>query len=114
MMLDRSGSMVGNFRLVQQAAEQFVTAAARRPGADRQLLEPHAGGSAHLHEQTATNCSRILHQELQEPGPTPLWNAIAVGMTALLHQEGRRVVLVFTDGVDSPASTGRPTSAWAR
>jgi len=40
--------------------------------------------------------------ELQEPGPTPLWNAVNVGITALLHQEGRRVVLVFTDGVDRP------------
>ena len=25
-----------------------------------------------------------------------------VGITALLHQQGRRVVLVFTDGVDAP------------
>jgi VWFA-related protein len=31
-----------------------------------------------------------------------LWNALGVGMTALLHQEGRRVVLVFTDGMDQP------------
>jgi VWFA-related protein len=27
---------------------------------------------------------------------------VYVGITALLHQQGRRVVLVFTDGVDSP------------
>jgi VWFA-related protein len=40
--------------------------------------------------------------ELQPPGPTPLWNAVSVGMTALSHQEARRVVLVFTDGYDSP------------
>jgi VWFA-related protein len=45
---------------------------------------------------------RILRTELQEEGPTPLWNAINVGITALLHQQGRRVVLVFTDGMDAP------------
>jgi VWFA-related protein len=44
----------------------------------------------------------ILRTELQAEGPTPLWNAVNVGITALLHQQGRRVVLVFTDGMDSP------------
>jgi len=44
----------------------------------------------------------ILRTELQEAGPTPLWNAVNVGITALLHQQGRRVILVFTDGMDSP------------
>ena len=45
---------------------------------------------------------KILRTELQDEGPTPLWNAVNVGITALLHQQGRRVVLVFTDGVDAP------------
>src|SRR5206468_2596641 len=45
---------------------------------------------------------KILRTELQPEGPTPLWNAVNVGMTALLHQQGRRVILVFTDGVDAP------------
>jgi hypothetical protein len=44
----------------------------------------------------------ILRTELQVEGPTPLWNAVNVGITALLHQQGRRVVLVFTDGMDAP------------
>ena len=48
----------------------------------------------------------ILRTELQEEGPTPLWNAINVGITALLHQQGRRVVLVFTDGMDSAVQSG--------
>jgi len=52
---------------------------------------------------------RILYKELQEPGPTPLWNAVSVGMTALLRQDGRRVVLVFTDGADRPG-TSRSTN----
>ncbi len=104
MMLDRSGSMTGNFELVQRAAEEFVVRLL--PGdrarigsfADRIQVDPR--------EFTSDRevLLGILRHELQEPGPTPLWNAISVGMTALLHQEARRVVLVFTDGVDAPGT----------
>src|SRR4029079_18970381 len=45
---------------------------------------------------------RILHDDLQDAGATPLWNATAVAITALGHETGRRVVLLFTDGYDSP------------
>jgi len=102
MMLDRSGSMVDNFRRVQSAAEQFVTrllpADKARIGSFsyRVQVDPRTFTSSH------EELLQILHKELQEPGPTPLWNAVAVGMTGLLHQEGRRVVLVFTDGADNP------------
>ncbi len=105
LLLDRSGSMVGNFNLVRSAAEQFV--AAMRPDdkarigsfANRIQLDPRDFTSS-KHDMIA-----ILRTELQEAGPTPLWNAVNVGITALLHQEGRRVVLVFTDGVDRPDSS---------
>jgi Ca-activated chloride channel homolog len=102
MMLDRSGSMAGNFRLVRSAAEQFV--GQLLPGdkarigsfANRIQLDPRDFTSSQH------DLIEILRTELQEPGPTPLWNAVNVGITALLHQDGRRVVLVFTDGVDRP------------
>jgi len=102
LMLDRSGSMVGNFSLVRSAAEQFVAqllpADKARIGsfANRVQVDPREfTGSQH-------DLLEILRTELQEPGPTPLWNAVNVGITSLLHQEGRRVVLVFTDGIDRP------------
>jgi len=105
MMLDRSGSMAGNFRLVRSAAEQFV--ALLLPGdkarigsfANRIQLDPRNFTSSQH------DLIEILRLELQEPGPTPLWNAVNVGITALLHQDGRRVVLVFTDGVDYPVGS---------
>jgi Ca-activated chloride channel homolog len=104
MMLDRSGSMVGNFRRVQEAAEQFVT---RMLPADKGRIGSFSY-RVQVDPRTFTNdhdeLLRILRSELQEPGPTPLWNAVAVGMTALLHEEGRRVVLVFTDGADNPGN----------
>jgi VWFA-related protein len=109
MMLDRSGSMVGNFRLVQQAGEQFVTkllpADMARIGSFSNRVQVDPRTFTNSREELLT----ILHRDLQDAGPTPLWNAIAVGMTALLHQEGRRVVLVFTDGMDRPGMD-RPTN----
>ena len=102
LLLDRSGSMVGNFNLVRSGAEQFV--AALRSG-DKARIGSFAN-RIQLDPRDFTSSKRdmiaILRTELQEPGPTPLWNAVNVGITALLHQDGRRVVLVFTDGVDSP------------
>ena len=105
MMLDRSGSMAGNFRLVRSAAEQFV--GQLLPGdkarigsfANRIQLDPREFTSSQH------DLIQILRTELQEAGPTPLWNAVNVGITALLHQDGRRVVLVFTDGVDRPVGS---------
>jgi Ca-activated chloride channel family protein len=105
MMLDRSGSMTGEFELVEKAAEAFVDdlgpADQARIGSfsNRIQVDPRAFTSDH---QVLLD---ILRTELQEAGPTPLWNAINVGITGLLHQEGRRVVLVFTDGVDRPMSS---------
>lgn len=102
MLLDRSGSMRANFRLVEEAAERFVSA--MMPGdkarigsfSNRIQVDPRDFTSDH------DELYRILQTELQEEGPTPLWNAVSVGITALLHQQGRRVILVFTDGMDAP------------
>jgi VWFA-related protein len=102
MLLDRSGSMKANFTLVQQAASRFVDAMLPADKArigsfsNRIQVDPRDFTSSHDELQ------RILSTELQEEGPTPLWNAVNVGITALLHQQGRRVILVFTDGIDEP------------
>jgi len=102
ILLDRSGSMKANFSLVRQAAERFVDvmlpADKARIGSfsNRIQIDPRDFTSNH------GELLQILRTELQEEGPTPLWNAVNVGITALLHQQGRRVVLVFTDGVDAP------------
>jgi VWFA-related protein len=102
MLLDRSGSMKANFSLVQRAAESFVDAMLPADKArigsfsNRIQIDPRDFTSDH------EELYRILRTELQEEGPTPLWNAVNVGITALLHQQGRRVILVFTDGMDAP------------
>lgn len=102
MLLDRSASMRMNFRLVEVAAGEFVKALLPQDKArigsfaSRIQLDPREFTSDRGELLT------ILRSELQPAGPTPLWNAVNVGVTALRHQEGRRVILVFTDGVDSP------------
>lgn len=105
LMLDRSGSMMGNFRLVRSAAEQFVSQLL--PG-DKARIGSFSN-RIQLDPREFTVSQRdliaILRTELQEPGPTPLWNSVNVGVTALQHQTGRRVILVFTDGVDRPMNS---------
>ena len=111
MMLDRSGSMRGNFGLVEQAAEAFITDLGPKDRArigsfaNRIQVDPRTFTSDH------DELLEILRRDLQNEGPTPLWNAINVGITTLLHQEGRRVVLVFTDGVDAPSNPGANNSS---
>jgi Ca-activated chloride channel family protein len=102
MLLDRSGSMRRNFGLVEKAAEEFVNALLpadkARIGSFSNRIQVDPRDFTSNHEELLG----ILRTELQEVGPTPLWNAVNVGITALLHQQGRRVILVFTDGMDSP------------
>src|SRR6476661_6747798 len=104
MLLDRSGSMRRNCGLVEKAADEFVNATL--PGdkarigsfANRIQVDPRDFTSDH------DTLIDVLRNDLQPEGPTPLWNAVNVGITALLHQEGRRVILVFTDGADAPGN----------
>jgi VWFA-related protein len=102
ILLDRSGSMRANFELVEQAAEQFVAALQpadkARIGSFATRIQVDPRNFTSDHEELV----KILRTELQPEGPTPLWNAVNVGITALLHEQGRRVVVVFTDGVDMP------------
>jgi Ca-activated chloride channel family protein len=102
MMLDRSGSMVGNFGLVEAAGEAFVK---RLQPADKAKVGSFAE-KVQIDPETFTGNQdeliRILRTRLQEKGPTPLWNAVDASINALLPESGRRVVLVFTDGDDNP------------
>jgi VWFA-related protein len=102
MLLDRSGSMKENFNLVRDAGGAFVDAMMPADKArigtfsTKILIDPEDFTSDH------SVLVGILRGELQEAGPTPLWNAVDRGISALRHVEGRRVVLVFTDGIDEP------------
>jgi Ca-activated chloride channel family protein len=102
LMLDRSGSMRGNFGLVDQAARQFIQRL--RPDdtarlgvfGDRIEIEPEGFTSDH------NALLRVLQSDLPVSGPTPLWNALDEAIEAVSSQEGRKVVFVFSDGGDAP------------
>jgi Ca-activated chloride channel homolog len=104
MMLDRSGSMRGNFGLVQAAGEAFVRKLLptdkARIGSFADKVEMHPEGFT----SDQAELIGILRTKLQAEGPTPLWNAVDAAIQELKAQDGRRVVLVFSDGADNPAN----------
>lgn len=110
IMLDRSGSMAGNFELERTAAERFIDhllpADQARLGSFSNRIQIDPPDFTHDKDELL----RVLHEDLQDAGPTPLWNATSAAMTALAHRDGRRVVLVFTDGADNPFRVGENVS----
>jgi VWFA-related protein len=102
VMLDRSGSMHEHFLLVADAAGAFLD---NLMPADRVRLGSFSN-RVQIDPVTFTSdvaeLRRILKEDLQPPGPTPLWNATSSALTALGREPGRRVVLLFTDGRDNP------------
>jgi Ca-activated chloride channel family protein len=103
VMLDTSGSMTLYLDFVKEAAEQFVI---RMLPEDRgkigafndkiQVLpkdEPFTGDRDRL--------IRYLKGHLDFGYPTRLWDAIDESIAHLEPYDGRRVVLVFTDGDDT-------------
>jgi VWFA-related protein len=110
MMLDRSGSMVANYELVRDAAQEFVT---NLLPFDRVRLGSFSNRVQIDPEEFTGDrqtLNRILRDKLLGPGTTPLWNATWAAMTALSREQGRRVVLLFTDGIDTPDWRGQNSS----
>jgi VWFA-related protein len=101
-MLDRSGSMRGNVGLVEKAAQEFV----RRLGPEDKARIGTFAERIDIQPREFTSDRETLLEALRSDrlvtGPTPLWNAVDEAITALRGQEGRKVVLVFSDGGDAP------------
>lgn len=112
MMLDRSGSMRDNYRLLEDAGEAFVRRLRPSDKARIGSFAWHVDIDPQEFTSDQKRLTRIVRMDLQNDGdgPTPLWNAIAAAIGGLLNQQGRRVVLVFTDGDDNPAN-GRSDNA---
>ena len=100
IMLDMSGSMIGNLPILRSSAVQMFT----------QLLPDDLAKIGSFGDRITVSQNwtrdeneliRALYLDLQPGGPTPLWGAVNVAMTALKPHEGRRVVLVLSDGKDS-------------
>ena len=101
VMLDESASMVNNIARVKAGAEQFLQ---RLLPDDRARIGSFEDKIIVSPEFTNNRDAliRFLKEELQYGNGTRLWDAVDVSMSALAGLEGRRVVLVFTDGGDDP------------
>ena len=101
VMLDTSGSMTGSISLLKDAAEQFLLrllpADQGRVGAFNDKIQI----SAHFTKNRDELIGDV--KELDYGNGTRLWDAVLLSLEELKGIEGRRVVLVFTDGKDEPA-----------
>jgi Ca-activated chloride channel family protein len=109
VMLDTSGSMTATIPLLRQAAEQFVLrllpADKARVGAFNDKIQ--FAGTFTSNRDELVGALR----DLDYGNSTKLWDAVAASLDELKGIEGRKVVLVFTDGDDtaSKASLGSVT-----
>ncbi len=103
VMLDTSGSMTGTIALLRQAAEQFLI-----------RLLPEDKGRVGAFNDKIQFSSRFTNdrdelvsdvKDLDYGNGTRLWDAVGASLEELKGIEGRRVILVFTDGDDTESKT---------
>lgn len=107
VMLDTSASMTANLKLLNRAAEQFLL---RLLPVDRAQVGAF-NDKIQLSGAFTNDRDELIHDldELYFGNPTRLNDAIGASLDALQGIDGRRVVLVFTDGEDTSSRTGFKT-----
>lgn len=107
VMLDTSASMTANLKLLNRAAEQFLL---RLLPVDRAQVGAF-NDKIQLSGTFTNNRDELIGalNDLYFGNPTRLNDGIAAGLDALKGLDGRRVVLVFTDGEDTSSRTGFKT-----
>lgn len=100
VMLDVSGSMSGNVRLVQLACEQLF-----KQLQPDDLAKVGTFGNDITIAPNFTNDVAILRASvptsISPTAPTPLYRALDTAMSSFGDVKGRRVILVLSDGRDS-------------
>ena len=100
VMLDTSGSMTLALDFLRQAAEQFVLrllpADKAKVGAFNDKIQVKGREFINDRDQLVTDI-----RDLDYGNGTRLWDALAVSEDELKGVEGRKVILVFTDGDDT-------------
>jgi Ca-activated chloride channel family protein len=107
VMLDTSGSMTASISLLKAAAEQFLL---------RLLPDDRAAVGAfndkiELGARFSNNRDALIAdvKDLDFGNGTRLYDAVAASLDLLRSVEGRKVVLIFTDGDDTASRIGRGT-----
>ena len=107
VMLDTSASMTANLKLLNRAAEQFIL---RLLPVDKAQVGAF-NDKIQLSGTFTNNRDELIGalNDLYFGNPTRLNDGIAAGLDALQGIDGRRVVLVFTDGEDTSSRLGFKT-----
>jgi Ca-activated chloride channel family protein len=107
VMLDTSLSMTNSLALLRSAAEQFLIrllpSDRARVGAFNDKIE-FSSRFTNNRDELVTDM-----RELDYGNGTRLWDAVGASLDELKGVEGRRVVLVFTDGEDTASRAGLGT-----
>ena len=103
VMLDTSASMTANLEFLNRAAEQFLI---RLLPVDKAQVGAF-NDKIQFSGRFTNNRDELIGalEELQFGNPTRLKDAIDASLDTLKDVEGRRVVLVFTDGEDTSSKT---------
>ena len=104
VMLDYSASMTSSLDLLRAAAEQFLL---RMLPQDKGQVGAFSDKIEFSGEFTNDRDDLISAlRDLQFGNPTRLWDAVDQSIDMLKPVDGRKVVLVFTDGDDTYSKTG--------
>jgi Ca-activated chloride channel homolog len=108
VMLDTSASMTGNLKLLAQAAEQFVL---RMLPKDKGMVGAFNDKIEFFPAAFTADRDTLIRslKDLDFGNPTRLYDAVAASMDKLNNIDGRRVVLVFTDGDDTGSRANAAT-----
>jgi Ca-activated chloride channel homolog len=106
VMLDTSASMTGNLKLLENAAESFLM---RMLPKDKGMVGAFNDKIEFFPASFTADRDRLIRslKDLDFGNPTRLYDAVSESIERLKSIDGRRVVLVFTDGDDTDSSIGQ-------
>jgi Ca-activated chloride channel family protein len=104
VMLDYSASMTSSLDLLRAAAEQFLLRMLPQDKGQVGAFSDRIEFSGQFTNDRDDLISAL--RDLQYGNPTRLWDAVDQSIDMLKPVDGRKVVLVFTDGDDTYSKTG--------
>jgi VWFA-related protein len=104
VMLDYSASMTNSLDLLRAAAEQFLLRMLPKDKGQVGAFSDRIEFSGQFTNDRDDLISAL--RDLQYGNPTRLWDAVDQSIDMLKPVEGRKVVLVFTDGDDTYSKAG--------
>jgi Ca-activated chloride channel family protein len=104
VMLDTSGSMTLTIDLLKRAAEQFLI----RLLPDDKAKVGAFNDKVQISARYSNNRDQLISavKDLDYGNGTRLWDAVAMSLDELKGIDGRKVILVFTDGDDTASKVG--------